>query len=72
MGLGDTKVGAYCGAIVGLQGVAPMLMFTFLGGGLISLGLVATRIRGRSDAIAFTPFMLLAVVATLWLAGVRG
>jgi leader peptidase (prepilin peptidase)/N-methyltransferase len=70
MGLGDTKVGAYCGAIVGLQGVAPMLMFTFLGGGLISLGLIATRIRRRSDAIAFTPFMLVAVVATLWLAGV--
>jgi len=73
MSLGDTKVGAYCGAIVGLQGVAPMLMFTFLGDGLISLGLVATRIRSRSDAMVFTPFMLVAVVAvvavvaTLWL-----
>lgn len=72
MGFGDTKVGAFCGAIVGLHGVASMLTLTFVGGGLISAGLVVTRIRGRSDAIAFTPFFLLAVVATLWLAGPAG
>ena len=69
MGLGDTKVGAFCGAIVGLQGVASMLTLTFVGGGLVSAGLVLTRIRGRSDAIPFTPFFLLAVLATLLLAG---
>lgn len=69
MGFGDTKVGALCGAIVGLQGVVPMLTLTFVGGGIISVGLLLTRIRSRSDAIAFTPFFLFAVVATLLLTG---
>lgn len=69
MALGDTKVGAFCGAIVGLQGIVPMLTLTFIGGGLISLGLVAARVRHRSDAIAFTPFLLIAVVATLLMLG---
>ena len=70
MGLGDTKVGAFCGAIVGVQGVVPMLTLTFVGGGLISAGLILTRLRGKSDAIAFTPFFLVAVVATLLIGGV--
>ena len=72
MGLGDTKVGALCGAIVGLSGVASMLTLTFVSGGLISAGLVLTRVRGRSDAIAFTPFFLVVVVATLLLVGPAG
>ena len=69
MGLGDTKVGAFCGAIVGLQGATAMLALTFVGGALVSLGLILARVRDRKDAIAFTPFMLVAVVGTLVLAG---
>jgi leader peptidase (prepilin peptidase)/N-methyltransferase len=65
MGMGDTKVGALCGAIVGLQGVFPMLALTFAGGGLVAGGLLVTRMRGRSEAIPLTPFMFAGVVVTL-------
>ena len=41
--------------------------FLFLLGGVLSLVLLATRIRGRKDAIPFGPWLALGcVVAVLW------
>lgn len=65
MGFGDVKYGAACGAIVGVSGVLPMLMFTFVGGALFAVVMLASRLRSRRDVVAFTPFLLAGVVATL-------
>jgi prepilin signal peptidase PulO-like enzyme (type II secretory pathway) len=58
MGYGDVKVGYICGTIVGLSGVLPMLVATFVIGGLVAGLALLLRLRGRNDIAAFTPFLL--------------
>ena len=49
MGFGDTKVGALCGMAVGLSGIAPMLIVTFVSGGVVAAGVLGLRLRDRRD-----------------------
>lgn len=65
MGFGDVKYGAACGALVGVGGVLPMLMVTFVGGALFAVVMLGSRLRSRRDVVAFTPFLLVGVVVTL-------
>ena len=65
MGMGDVKYGAVCGGVVGAGAVLPMLAFTFAGGGVVALAVLALRLRGRKDVVAFTPFLFVGVVFTL-------
>lgn len=65
MGYGDVKAGALCGATTGLAGLIPMLAVAFVAGGLFAAVLLATRLRGRRDVVAFTPFLAIGVVASL-------
>ena len=58
MGYGDVKVATMCGIAVGLRGVLPMLLVTFLAGGVLAGVLLALRLRNRKDVVAFTPFMV--------------
>jgi leader peptidase (prepilin peptidase) / N-methyltransferase len=67
MGMGDVKYGAVCGAVVGASAVLPMLAFTFIGSAMVALVVLALRLRGRKDVVAFTPFLLAGVVfALVW------
>ena len=68
MGMGDVKVAALCGAIVGLKGVPMMLTLAFVVAGVISLVLLLMRLRSRHDAIALTPFLGLGAAVTVLLA----
>ena len=65
MGMGDVKVAALCGIVVGIHGMVPLLAFTFLTGMVVSLVLLVLRLRSRKDTIAFTPFLVLATFITL-------
>ena len=65
MGMGDVKYGAVCGGVVGAGAVLPMLAFTFAGGGVVALAVLALRLRGRKDVVAFTPFLFVGVIFTL-------
>lgn len=65
MGFGDVKVGAVCGAVVGLAGVVPMLAATFVVGGAFAGVLLALRFRKPKDVVAFTPFLVGATIFTL-------
>src|SRR4029453_3194732 len=58
MGVGDVKAGTLCGILVGLHGVIPLLLVTFLSGAAMAAPLVLFKIRRRTDTIAFTPFMV--------------
>ena len=65
MGAGDVKVGTLCGMAVGLYGVVPLLLITFIAGGAAAALLVLLRIRRRADSIAFTPFLVGASVVCM-------
>jgi len=67
MGFGDVKYGALCGVTVGVNGVIPMLGFTFLAGGTVALVVLGLGIRRRTDVVAFTPFLFVGVLfSALW------
>lgn len=65
MGLGDVKVGAVCGFVVGFHGLFPMLAMTFVAGALVAGLLLVLRVRKRKDAIAFAPFLVVATTLSI-------
>jgi len=65
MGFGDVKAGALCGAVVGLHGVVPMLVITFLAGGVLAAVCLGFGVRQRKDTIAFTPLLVGGVLVSL-------
>ena len=67
MGIGDIKLGALVGLMTGYPLVFVALLISVIGGGLISVILLAFKIRGRKDPIPFAPFMAAsALVTILW------
>jgi prepilin signal peptidase PulO-like enzyme (type II secretory pathway) len=67
MGMGDVKVAAVCGAIVGLRGVIWLGTSTFIIGLLVCLPLVLLRLSRPKDTIAFTPFLAAGTAISTWL-----
>jgi prepilin signal peptidase PulO-like enzyme (type II secretory pathway) len=66
MGAGDAKTSALAGLAVGLHGVFTMLAATFLAGSLVAIVVLVLRIRDRKDAVAFTPFIFIGVLVSLF------
>lgn len=67
-GYGDVKLAFLLGLFTGYErpGVVFVAAFlAFLGGGLISVFLLALRIRGRKDAIPFGPYLVLGAYVAL-------
>jgi len=61
-GFGDVKLGFLLGLFAGYRSadaVVAGLFMAFLLGGLVSLGLLITRKKGRRDAIPFGPFLVI-------------
>jgi leader peptidase (prepilin peptidase) / N-methyltransferase len=67
MGLGDVKVSALCGLVVGLHGVFWLIALTFLVALAVATPLVLFRVYGMRDTIAFTPFLAAGTALTLCL-----
>lgn len=65
MGMGDVKLAAFIGLTVGLPYIWLALFLAFVGGGLISGVLVAVKVLGRRDPIAFGPFLAAGAMTTL-------
>jgi len=57
MGGGDMKLGAMLGAFLGWKIALLSLLVAVVLGGALAIGLLATRARGRKDAIPFGPFL---------------
>lgn len=72
MGYGDVKVAALAGALVGIKGLLLLLLVTHLAGALFAAVALGFRLRSRGEEVAFTPFLLLGVVACAWIAPVLG
>jgi leader peptidase (prepilin peptidase)/N-methyltransferase len=70
LGYGDVKLALMIGLFTGYLGWDRVLIAglgAFLLGGVVSIILLVTRIRGRKDEIAFGPFMIIAgIVAVVW------
>ncbi len=59
MGMGDVKLAAALGALVGFPYVIPALMAGILLGGIAALILLLSRRVGRKDYIAYGPYLAL-------------
>lgn len=66
MGGGDVKLAAVMGAFLGWPDVAAALFLSFMAGGVVGLGLLLTRRRGRKDPVPFGPFMAAGGLAALF------
>ncbi|MGH9150596.1 MAG: prepilin peptidase [Acidimicrobiales bacterium] len=70
MGYGDVRLAGVIGLYLGWLGLGHVLLGLFLGfllGGVVGAALLASRRRGRKDAVPFGPFLAAgAVLATLW------
>ncbi|HSJ70982.1 MAG TPA: A24 family peptidase [Acidimicrobiia bacterium] len=70
LGYGDVKLAALIGLFVGYLGwrhVVTAAISAFVVAGLVALVLLATRLAGRKDAIAFGPFMVAGGFIALYL-----
>lgn len=59
MGLGDVKLAAVLGAVLGFPLILTGLLYGILAGGVAALVLLATRRAGRKDAMAYGPYLAL-------------
>ena len=64
MGGGDVKLMAVLGLWFGWRQLLVLMFLSFISGAVISLFLLATKIKGRKDAIPFGPFIALAAYLT--------
>lgn len=65
MGFGDVKLAALIGLATGFPLVLLALIMGAILGGLAAIVLLATRKRGRKEAIPFAPFLAAAAMVTL-------
>ena len=67
MGMGDVKMAALMGIILGYPNVLVAIFMSIVAGGVIAIILLATRKKGRKQAIPFGPFLALGtMLALLW------
>lgn len=64
MGGGDIKLMAVLGLWFGWKHLLLLIMLSFISGALISVALLAFKIKGRKEAIPFGPFIALAAYLT--------
>ena len=65
MGGGDVKLSAAVGLWLGVEGTLLFLLLAFIMGGVISLLLLVSGVKSKSDAIPFGPFLCLAAFVTV-------
>ncbi|MFQ5876059.1 MAG: prepilin peptidase, partial [Dehalococcoidia bacterium] len=65
LGEGDVKLAAFVGLVSGFPVVVTTLLASFVGGGLVGVFLLTTRIRSRKQAVPFGPFLALSTLAHL-------
>jgi len=66
MGGGDIKLMAVLGLFFGWKMIILIALLSFLLGAIISLILIATKIKGRKDFIPFGPFISIAALITIF------
>jgi leader peptidase (prepilin peptidase)/N-methyltransferase len=70
MGFGDVKLGAFVGIVAGRFGWnvgLAALILSFVIGGLVAIGLLVARRKGRKDALPFGPYLAVGALAAVFL-----
>jgi len=66
MGGGDMKMGAMLGAFLGWQMALVAILVAILAGGVLAIGVLALRRKGRKDALPFGPFLAFGGLVSLF------
>lgn len=66
MGGGDLKLIGVFGFILGFPEIILNIFLSFIIGGMVSILLLAFKIKGRKDPIPFGPFIILGFIVTLF------
>jgi leader peptidase (prepilin peptidase)/N-methyltransferase len=67
MGLGDVKMAALMGIMLGYPSVLVAIFLGIMAGGIVAIVLLAARKKGRKQAIPFGPFLALGtMLALIW------
>jgi leader peptidase (prepilin peptidase) / N-methyltransferase len=67
MGLGDVKMAALLGVMLGFPLIFVGIFLAIISGGLVAIGLLITRKKGRKQTIPFGPFLAIGgFAALLW------
>jgi len=67
MGGGDIKLMAALGFWIGWKYTILALLLSFIIGGILSLGLLITKVKSRGEFIPFGPFLVIGFMVTaLW------
>ena len=67
MGLGDVKMAALMGLMLGYPSIITAIFLAVVVGGLVALALMLTGVKGRKQTIPFGPFLALgAMLALFW------
>jgi leader peptidase (prepilin peptidase)/N-methyltransferase len=69
MGMGDVKLAFFTGFALGLTFGVAALLITAIGGGVIAVLLLLTRIRDRRDPIPYAPFIAAGALYVMLLQG---
>lgn len=72
MGLGDVKLAAFIGLILGTAYAGPGLLAGVFLAGIVALILLVFRVKGLKDGIAYGPFLCVGALLGLFLAGGLG
>ena len=65
MGLGDVKLMGMLGLFFGFTNIIQIFILSFFVAAVISIILLATKIKKTTDYIAFGPFIVIATVVTM-------
>ena len=66
MGAGDVKLAAFMGAAVGFPLIFVALFISVVSSGLVAVGLLVTRKKGRKEFIPFGPFLVAGTVTAMF------
>jgi leader peptidase (prepilin peptidase)/N-methyltransferase len=67
MGIGDIKMEAFIGIMLGFPNILVGIFLAIVTGGLVAVGLLVTRLKGRKQTMPFGPFLAVgAFLALLW------
>ncbi len=65
MGMGDVKLAALIGLLVGFPQVFISLLIAFVLGGAVAGGLLLARLKGRKDPVPLAPFLTAGLITTV-------
>jgi len=66
MGMGDVKLAALIGLLVGFPQVLIALLICFVLGGAVAGGLLLAKLRGRKDPVPLAPFLTAGLITTMF------